>query len=177
MTKNKKLIDYINEIIKSKNSENKSLINQALLIPTGGLRGLIYSKLILMKEKSIKYSINIDKKINSKLMKNISSNEMIDICQIIGVFIDNAIEAVEKLKERVVIINVFRDENINIEIQNTYDNSIELNKIDKIGYSTKGKNHGYGLALVNRILKNNKNFSNEREVSKNLFKQKLIIKI
>lgn len=177
MTKNKKINDYINKIIDNKNSNNKRLLDQALLIPTGGLRGLIYAKMVVMKESNIKYTLNIDKQINNKLINKISSNEMIDICQIVGVFLDNAIEAVSNIKNKEIIISIYKDDKINIEITNNYNNEINLNKIDKIGYSTKGANHGYGLVLVSKILKDNKNFSNEREVSKNIFKQKLVIKI
>ena len=176
MTANKKVIEYIDEILNSKNSENKDLIKQALLIPTGGLRGLVYSKLIIMKDKNIDYMLNIDRKVNSNLMKNISSKEMIDICQIVGVYLDNSIEAVEKLDQKQIIINIFKDNGLNIEIINNYKEKIEIHRIDKIGYSTKGSGHGYGLALVSKILKENKNFSNEREVNDKIFKQKLIVK-
>ena len=177
ITKSKKVNDYINEIINNKNSNNKKLLDQALLIPTGGLRGLIYSKLIQMKDKNIDYNLNIDRKVNNKLMKKINSKEMIDICQIIGVFIDNAIEAVDNLDNKNVIINIYNEDSVVIEVINNYNNNIKLNRIDKVGYTTKGNNHGYGLALVNKLITKNKNFSNEREISKNVFKQKLVIKI
>ncbi len=177
MTKNKKINDYIDEMINNKSSNNKKLLDQALLIPTGGLRGLIYSKLVQMKDKNISYSLNVDKKINNSLMKKINSKEMIDICQIVGVFLDNSIEAVEDLDNKVIVVNIYNADNLIIEVINNYRNNIKINKIDKVGYTTKGGNHGYGLALVNKLISKNKNFSNEREVSKSLFKQKLIIKM
>ena len=177
MTKNRKINEYIDEMINNKSSNNKKLLDQALLIPTGGLRGLIYSKLIQMKDKKINYNLNIDRKVNSSLIKNISSKEMIDICQIIGVFMDNSIEAIEELEDKNIVINIYNENGFVIEIINNYKSDIKLNKIDKVGYTTKGSDHGYGLALVNKILSKNKNFSNEREVSKNIFKQKLIIKL
>ena len=99
LTSNKKVKKYIDEILNYKDTENEMLIKQALLIPTGGLRGLIYSKLIVMKNKNINYLLNIDKKINNKLMNNITSMKMLDICQIIGVYLDNSIEAVENINE------------------------------------------------------------------------------
>ena len=177
MTKNRKINEYIDEMINNKSSNNKKLLDQALLIPTGGLRGLIYSKLIQMKDKKINYNLNIDRKVNSSLIKNISSKEMIDICQIIGVFMDNSIEAIEELEDKNIVINIYNENGLVIEIINNYKSDININKIDKIGYTTKGNNRGYGLSLVNKILSKNKNFSNEREVSKNIFKQKLIIKL
>lgn len=177
MTRNKKVNEYIDEMINNKSSNNKRLLDQALLIPTGGLRGLLYSKLIQMKDKNIDYNLNIDRKLNNNLMKKIDSKEMIDICQIVGVFIDNSIEAVENLDNRNIIINIYDENGFVIEIINNYESNIKINKIDRIGYTTKGTNHGYGLALVNKIISKNKNFSNEREVSKNMFKQKLVVKL
>lgn len=177
MTRNKKVNEYIDEMINNKSSNNKRLLDQALLIPTGGLRGLLYSKLIQMKDKNIDYNLNIDRKVNNNLMKKIDSKEMIDICQIVGVFIDNSIEAVENLDNRNIIINIYDENGFVIEIINNYKSNIKINRIDKVGYTTKGTNHGYGLALVNKIISKNKNFSNEREVSKNMFKQKLVVKL
>lgn len=175
MVKSKKVQDYIDEILNNKNTKNEYLLKQALLIPTGGLRGLIYSKLIIMKNKNIKYYLNIDKKINSKVMKNISTKTMLNICQIIGVYLDNAIEAVENLNKKEIMINIYKGNGIIIEIINNINRLFDVSKIDKLGYTTKANNKGYGLTLVNNILKEDNNLFNEREINKNLFKQKLII--
>ena len=177
MTTNKKVRDYIDEIINNKGSENKLLLEQALLIPTGGLRGLIYSKLIFMKNNNINYKLNIDRKINNKLMKNISTKTMLDICQIVGVYLDNAIEAVSNLDNKKITINIYLMGNLNVEVINNYDETFDYSKIDKVGYTTKDGNHGYGLSLVSKLIKENTDLRNERNISKNIFKQKLIIMI
>lgn len=176
MTNNKKVHSYINEIMENKQSENKEILNQALLIPTGGLRGLLYSKMVVMKNKNISYRLYVDKKINSKLIKNISSKTILDICQIIGVFIDNAIEAVENCNNKMIIVNIYKLDDIVIEIINNFTEEFDINKIDKLGYTTKDGMHGYGLSLVNKILKANSNLLNERTIKDKMFKQKLIIK-
>lgn len=176
MTNNKKVHEYIDEILDNKNTKNEAILKQALLIPAGGLRGLIYSKLVLMKNKNINYSLHIDKKINSKLIKSISTKTMLNICQIVGVYLDNAIEAVETLNKKNILINIYKLDDIVIEIINNIDNYIDIDKIDKVGYTTKEGVHGYGLSLVNKILKEDSNLLNERNISESSFKQKLIIK-
>lgn len=176
MTNNKKVHSYINEIMENKQSENKEILNQALLIPTGGLRGLLYSKMVVMKNKNISYRLYVDKKINSKLIKNISSKTILDVCQIIGVFIDNAIEAVENCDNKMIIVNIYKLDDIVIEIINNFTEEFDINKIDKLGYTTKNGMHGYGLSLVNKILKANSDLLNERTIKDKMFKQKLIIK-
>ena len=115
-------------------------------------------------------------KINNKTMKNISTKTTLNICQIIGVYLDNAIEAVDSLSKKEVMINIYMEDALIIEIINNINKTFDINKIDKQGYTTKSGSHGYGLTLVNNILKEDKSLLNEREISKNTFKQKLIIK-
>lgn len=176
MTSNKRVREYIDEILNNKNKKNELILKQALLIPTGGLRGLIYSKLVIMKNKNINYNLHVDKKINIKLTKNISTKTMLNVCQIIGVYLDNAIEAVENLKQKNILINIYKADDIVIEIINNKENYVDINKIDKAGYTTKEGIHGYGLSLVSKILKEDPKLINERDITKNTFKQKLIIK-
>ena len=176
MTSNKRVREYIDEILNNKNKKNELILKQALLIPTGGLRGLIYSKLVIMKNKNINYNLHIDKKINIKLTKNISTKTMLNVCQIIGVYLDNAIEAVENLKQKNILISIYKVDNIVIEIINNKENYVDINKVDKAGYTTQEGIHGYGLSLVSKILKEDPKLINEREITQNTFKQKLIIK-
>ena len=64
---------------------------------------------------------------------------------------------------------------MNIEISNSYNNIIDINKLDKRGYTSKGKQHGYGLSLVKEIINNNSLLSNEKRISKDIFTQVLKI--
>ena len=176
MTTSRKIHEYIDEILNNKNKRNTFILNQALVIPAGGLRGLIYSKMLLMTKYNINYKIHIDKKFNSKILRNISTKTIIDICQITGVYLDNAIEAVQNLKSKNILIDIYVDENINIIIKNNINSIIDENRIDKIGYSTKSNNHGYGLVLANKIISENNLLSNKREISSTSFKQQLIVK-
>ena len=179
LTTNKKVRTYIDEILNTKVKDNEAILTQSLLIPTGGLRGLIYSKLVVMKNKKIDYKLNVDKEINSKLISNISTKTMLNVCQIIGVFLDNAIEEIEgySSNNKKILINIYKDNDIVIEVINNLKSNIDLNVIDKAGYTTKKGGHGYGLSLVNKLIKQDSNLLNEKEITKNTFKQKLIIKV
>ena len=100
-----------------------------MLIPSGGLRGLIYSKLVQMKNYNIDYSLSVDKSINSRLINSFSTKDMYDICQIIGVYLDNAIEEVKTYEEKNITIRFYKDSNINIEITNCINHEIKTNEI------------------------------------------------
>ena len=103
---------------------------------------------------------------------------MLDVCKIVGVFLDNAIEAVLELKQKHIKITLFTDgEYLNIEISNNFKGNIDLTSIDEKGYTSKSKGHGYGLTLVKEILSKNNKLKNERKINKNIFTQKLKIKL
>ena len=68
-----------------------------------------------------------------------------------GVTLDNALEASLNSKEKVVYLKLSEtNEKIIINIQNTFSGSIDFDKLGKINYSSKGTNHGLGLASLLR---------------------------
>ena len=89
---------------------------------------------------------------------------------------DNAIEAAERADKKFVIIDIDAEgENIIFSFSNTYEGHIEVGKMDKQGYSTKGKSRGYGLSLVQDLLSKNAYLSQKREINGIFYVQKLII--
>ena len=173
MTKNAKVIKYINSLIDYKDDFNDEILNITLKIPEGGIRGLIYSKILYMRQNNINCNLQVDKLITAKIMDIIDNDTIVDTCQILGVFIDNAIEEVAELDDKIINIELhLSDDSLIITISNPF-------KYKDIGNlkSTKGINRGYGLQLVKRVVEYNKRIINEREISKNLYKQKLVVKL
>lgn len=176
MIKNKKVASYIDEIVENKIKDDEKLMFESLIIPEGGLRGLIYSKLLLMKENNIDYELSIAKNVKTTDLSKMDDDLVLNICNIVGVYLDNAIEEVKKLEEKYIVIEMYKDDTLNIAITNNYDGNIDIDNIDNAGYSTKGKNHGYGLSLVKQILNGNKKIKNIRRISDDEFTQELKIK-
>lgn len=176
MIKNKKVASYIDEIVENKIKDDEKLMFESLIIPEGGLRGLIYSKLLLMKENDIEYELSIAKNVKTTDLSKMDDDLVLNICNIVGVYLDNAIEEVKKLEEKYIVIEMYKDDTLNIAITNNYDGNIDIDNIDNVGYSTKGKNHGYGLSLVKQILNGNKKIKNIRRISEDEFTQELKIK-
>lgn len=176
--KEKNIPEYIDKIIDNNIKDDEKLMFDTNAIPAGGLRAVIYSKLLVMKDKKIKFDLNVDRKVRTVELIDLGEDLILDVCKIIGVFLDNAIEAVSELKKKNISINLFADkDNLNIEISNNYKGEIDLTKIDEKGYTSKSNGHGYGLSLVKQIISKNKKLENERKISKNIFTQKLRIKI
>lgn len=177
INKEKDIPKYIDSIIEEKYVDDEKLLFKMNTIPTGGLRASIYSEILKIKDNGIIYYLNIDKKIRTTDLIKIDTTQIINICKIVGVFVDNAIDEVRGLKDGYIGINIYiQEKNLNIKISNNYSNIIEVDKIFNEGYTTKGFGRGYGLTLVDNIVKESSKFERETEISKNEFSQILVIK-
>lgn len=117
------------------------------------LTGFLYSKFMSAKEQGISIIYDIHA---IEITESIEINELIEV---IGIIIDNAIEAINILPndERKIIVKIFQEneKQFSIEIANRsreYLNS-EIERFCSYGYSTKGKNRGIGLSRVKSIVK------------------------
>lgn len=176
--KDKETIEYIDDLLKEP-SGNKDfkLINKLSYIHSNGLKGLIYYKIKEMRKKKINVSVDISEQIDDKKLWKICDSNLKDISRCLGVYIDNAIEASFISNDKLMMIEVLKEEdNIVFIISNTFTGELDLSKFDKEGYSSKGKNRGYGLPLVKEIINNNEFIFQEREIIGEYFFQKLYIK-
>ena len=176
--KKEKAIDkYIDKLIDVKIKDDEKVMYETSIIPSGGLRATIYSKILMMKDKKLDYKLHVDKSVRKVDLSEYTDEFVLDLCKIVSIFIDNAIEASLASKKKEILIQLFMDseDKFNISIANTYKGSIDLSKIEVKGYTTKGEGHGYGLTLANELLNKHKFIQNTREIKKNIFVQNLII--
>ena len=168
----KNISDYISSIVDTQYADNDLLIMKTNRIPSGGLRGLVYYKMLTMKDKKISVELEVDRNLRDIDFSNIPIKTNQELCKIVGVFLDNAIQAVEKLKvKKINIVLNYNDDAVTIKISNNYEGIIDIDKISDKGYTTKGKGHGYGLSLVKKIVDENNHFIHETEVNGKLFSQ------
>ena len=111
------------------------------------------------KEKIL---MNIEVMIDLKEIK-ISAYEF---CRILGILLDNAIEAAKECEEKVINVRFIKDFKVNrklVIIENSYKKvDLDIEKIFEKGYSTKKEekdNHGLGLWTVRKILNQTDNLS------------------
>lgn len=177
--KDEDTINFINQILnENKLEENQDILSLTKNIPIGGLQGLIYQKLVIMNNKKIHFNVNVDKNIKNSMFKSISINTMKNICMIVGVFLDNAIDEVDNQTKKLIGINLYKNQNsVVIEISNNYRNIKNINLFDKKGFTTKSKGHGYGLSLVRELIEKDENLTNIKLIVGDIFIQKLIINI
>ena len=171
-----KLLEYLDSVVEDVNKTHSSyLISQLNKFPDGGIKGLLYYKLSLMDDLKIKYDINVESGVKTKL-NSLSTNMYKNITKILGVLLDNAIDASKQAKNKKVIISVIKEKsNVIFKIYNTYKGKIDVSKIGT-GHTTKGKGHGYGLRLVKDIIENDTGFKMENDLDNEYYVCMLNIK-
>ena len=104
-----------------------------------------------------------------------------DFTRILGILLDNAIEAAKECEEKIINVS-FRKEDarhrILVIIENTYNNKdVDTEKIFEKGISSKSKetNSGLGLWKVRQILKRNNNLNLFTSKTSDMFKQQFEI--
>lgn len=179
MVNDSKTKKYIDEMIDNKEKDDHNVYNKLKKIPLVSIRAVIYSKVLLMGNKKIDYSINIDRKLTSKDFSDVSDNLSLDICNILNIFIDNAIDEAIKSSEKQILIEFNKvDDRIEVAISNTCFNEVRLEEIYGMGYTTKGNGHGFGLPIVKNIIdKHSSKLSNRVEKVNDIFIQYLYIKV
>lgn len=156
--------------------------NLAVLNPEIINNPAIYSLLADKYYKAEKYNIKLNLEIFADLSNlNIKSYEL---TRILGILLDNAIEAASKCENKIVNVTFRKDKNrtkLLIIIQNTYINKdVNVDKIFDKGYTTKtddtpSQNHGLGLWEVRNYLKKNTNLDLYTTKTQELFSQQFEI--
>ena len=100
-----------------------------------------------------------------------------DFTRMLGIFLDNAIEASAGSEKKVVNLYVAeRNNKVTIEISNSFsDTGLKVEELSKKGVSSKGDNRGLGLYKVKEILKKYPRVKLETNSSNGMFLQRLVI--
>lgn len=163
MDKVPELKQYISELI-SQDSEHGSA--EIFNIKNAGLFGIISSKINQAHEKGVRVEFGISGEI-----ENIPGIKISELCEIIGIFLDNAIEESVKSTKSVTVNMQNGNSYIEIAISNSCENKPDLQMISKEGYSTKGDGRGMGLAIAKKIIDKNKNIMHMTKYEDNIFTQ------
>ena len=166
---------YLKEIINDVKDKDSIFLKELNKIPKGGLKGLFYYKLLNVNN-NLKLNFIIDKKIN--LLDDINISLYKNVIKILGVYLDNAIEASILSEEKIIEIEIYEEnKELNFIISNTFSEKVNTSQIGNYRYSNKGKNRGYGLLLVKDILNNNKNIYSNYKIINNYYIVTLKLKI
>ena len=167
------LKSYYKDLLSDCQKVNNLNILNPEVINDPAIYSLLTSKYYKAEEFGIKINLEIFLDLTTINMKSY------EFTRILGILLDNAIEASKECEEKIINITIRKEFNIPrqiLKIENTYLNKdINLDKIREKGYSTKEGNTGLGLWEVNQILKRNNNLNLFTDKNDKFFIQQLEI--
>ena len=176
LTKEKKVKEKINEILEDNINIGGEVINQLKLLPKGGIKGLLYYKVAIGQKKKINITADVSLE-NNSILNKLTEQEIRVICKLIGIYLDNAIEAAEETRKKNVLIEVYELSNkVCFVFSNTFKKKNNFDDRNKKGITTKGEGHGNGLYFASKIIEQNDFLESKQDVVDGYYIQQLIIK-
>lgn len=170
----KDLKDYFNTVVVnySKKIEvedyHLSVLSNVKMIE---LKGILSNKIIQAYKHELKMSIEVTEVIDR------IDIDIIDLCRMVGILLDNAIEAACESIENVLELALIRNnDSISIVISNSMpNNQLPIYEIYKEGISSKGSSRGLGLSNYKELASRYKNVLTDTVIDENRFVQILQI--
>ena len=164
------LKEYYSQLLDDcKQTNNLNLLNPET-INNPSIYSLLTNKYYLASQDGIHMTFNIFTDLST-----INFN-IYEFTRILGILLDNAIEAAKETEERLVEIEFRTDKKKQIFIiENSFinNNNVSTTKIFEKGYSTKENNSGLGLWKVHNILAKNTTIDLFTTIKNNKFRQEL----
>lgn len=174
----KKYVNTVLEEMKDNQNTTNYWLSELKYLPLPGVRNFINYKLTQLKELGSEIEIFVSSELENIETFSFDHSEYNDLSTILGVILDNMIESIKETDEKLVSLNIRLENNIvNFDFVNSFSGDVEINRLNEIGYTTKGEEHGVGLSLLSKIVKNSNRFECIPEIMDNFFIQHLIIKL
>lgn len=151
------LKNYYKQLENECEKVNNLYILNPEIINNPGIYSLLTNKYHKAEKQDVKLNISVLMDLNTINMK------IYDFTKILGILLDNSIDAASTCEEKIVNV-IFREDDKNkrqlLIIENTYlDKNVDINKIFDKGFTGKEKHTGLGLWEIRKILKRNNNLN------------------
>lgn len=116
------------------------------------IKSLIYLKWTEASDKGIEMLIRTD-----SIIHEIPNNLGLTVIRVIGILIDNAIEETQKLNEKQfeVLLQQSSSRGLELTVVNQVGDGFDLSQLNGSGFTTKGNEHGQGMAIINELIQKN----------------------
>lgn len=123
-------------------------LNQLGNIGVLEIKSLLCAKMIYAHESGIDVTIDIPDRVDSFLI------DTVDLARVLGIFLDNAIEAALETEQPQIGLNVLQNQvGVSVIISNCFeDHGLMLHRLKEEGFSTKTGHSGIGISNVQKIL-------------------------
>ena len=154
----------------------KETIKNIGTLPTG-LKGILYYKIDNMKKLDIDVMARISNTA-SPIIEELKGKDYNSVCKILSILLDNANEAACESEEKSVLIDISAlDGTLNIIVENSFKDKVNIKKLHNRYYSTKGNGRGLGLFLANKMVKENNNVNLVQKIHGDRFVSEIIVNV
>lgn len=148
---------YYSQLVEDIRQSNNLTTLSPKVVNNPAIYNVLASKYHKADSLGIKISLEAFLDLNELHMK------IYEFTRVLGILMDNAIEAVSECEDKIINISFRQDTRRHMQllvIENTYHNKdVDTDKIYEKGYSTKKGNTGLGLWEVRQILRKNNNLN------------------
>ena len=153
--------NYMISFYKSVGNINKGL-DILGKVNTPELAGILSHKLPSAQRAGINVIIDI-----SDNLEIIPAEHLLDVCRIVGILLDNAVEACKATQEPELHFGMLNKSPATlIVVENNFLNHPDLDKLSEKGYTTKEGGRGLGLYTASQLIQNNPNLSLIHQIKK-----------
>lgn len=167
---------YYDKVLDECNINNNLSTLNPEIINNAAIYNILASKYYKADELGIKIDLKVFIDLNQLKM------DIYDFSRILGILLDNSIEAASQCEEKIIKIEIrdFKQRKCQIlTIENTFlDKNININQLFEKGYTSKTEdkeNHGIGLYQISKIIKRYRNILLDTSKNSTFFKQELAI--
>ncbi|WP_025149542.1 GHKL domain-containing protein [Bacillus sp. H1a] len=158
-------------------AEKKNFVRNQILKSLNNIKILEVKSILISKlNEASQYEIDINVEIPQPIIK--LSIKLIDIVRVLGIYLDNAIEASKNTKDAQINIAILliSGKSVVIVIENSCDiDQIDINQLFTRSYTTKGMGRGQGLNNAQDILGHYSNITYNTYLEKSFFVQEIQI--
>lgn len=176
LTDEKTIINKIDEILEDNINIKGDAVHKLKELPKGGLKGLMYYKVAIAQKQKLNIEVDVSLRKRS-FIKRLSEIQIKVLCNLIGIYFDNAIEAATETEKKTISLEIYEiKDKVKIVIANTFIKGDNFDKRNERGVTTKGKGHGNGLYYANSLLSKNNWVESQQEIIDEYYVQSIIIK-
>ena len=161
---------YLEEILAEKTKNESVNYFKLNFIQNPAITGLVISKMIYAEKLDVRFVLKVRSEAADLPVKSGH------LCDILGVLLDNAIEAAAESSGKEVFFKIeeFPDTYV-FDIRNSVSAPPDRSRMFEKGWTTKGENRGFGLYMVRDILSRYENVILNSTFENGVFEQELIL--
>jgi Signal transduction histidine kinase regulating citrate/malate metabolism len=156
------LKNYYHDILKERVEMSKvsgGNITEVRNIDSDAIRGLLIQKFFIARSEQIQFNLELNQ------THYHFDNDILILVRILGILIDNALEYVQTIDEKIVTCAITQTDNTTeITIDNPLKNKLNLKAIFQSDYTTKDQHTGFGLANARKLISETDNLYLETKI-------------